>query len=185
MGIFNLFKKNTSVPRVDLVWLTSEAKLKGTLDYLKQNRTDLCVAWFVETQQAFNRHVNEENHMNIEIKMAESLRMYDLNNKSAVFLEHYPAYTREENLLATNRPSHICFMNSPEDTLFLLFEGKIRSIMQAMGVEQDQYIESDMVSSAVIKAQKKIEKRIPNDFNVRSSREWMDRFRAHYEMRLR
>lgn len=185
MGIFNLFKKNTSVPRIDLVWLASAAKYKGTLDHLKQNRTDLCVAWFEETQQAFNRYLNEENHLGIDIKMAESLSMYDLNNKNIVFLEHYPVYTREENLLSTYRPSHVCFMNSLEDTLFLLFKGKINTVMQAMGLEQDQYIESDMVSNAVIKAQKKLEKSIPSDFNVHSAKEWMDRYRSHYRLRMR
>jgi hypothetical protein len=184
MGIFSLFNKKPIVPRTDLVWLTSAAKCKGILDYLKKNRIDLCVAWFEETQRAFNRYLNEENHMNIEIKMAESLRLYDLNNKTAVFLEHYPLYTREANLLSDNKPENVCFMNSLDDTFFQLYRGNMTKLMQSMGLEEDQYIEDGLVSKAVIQAQKRLDKKIRDDFHARSAEEWMDRFRTYYQQHM-
>ena len=185
MGKFNLFNKNSLVPRTDLVWLTSAEKLRGTRDYLAKNKTDLCVAWFEETHRLFNRYLNEENHINIEIKMVETLRLYDLNNKTAVFLEHYPGYNREENLLSDNKPAHVCFMSSLDDTFFQLFRGYMDKLVRNMGLEEGQCIEHRMVSNAVIKAQKGLDKQIPNDFNARSGEEWMNRFRTYYEQHKR
>ncbi len=185
MGIFNLFNKDSITPRTDLVWLTSAAKLKGTLDYLAGNRTDLCVAWFEETRQAFNRTLNDQNRMNIEIRTAESLRLYDLNNKTAVFLEHYPVYTREADLLSSNKPAQVCFMNSLDDTLFQLFRGNIVKLMGSMGLQEDECIQSTMVSNTVIKAQKKLDKIIREDFHARSAAEWMDRYRTYYQQHKR
>jgi hypothetical protein len=185
MGIFSLFNKNSVVPRTDLVWITSAAKLKGTLDYLAKNSADLCVAWFEETHRVFNRYLIEENNIHIEIKMAESLRLYDLNNKTAVFLEHHPVYTKEAGLLSDNKPANVCFMNSLDDTIFQLFGGNIANLMRSMGLEDDQYIENSLVSTSVIKAQKKLEKNIREDFHARSGEEWMDRYRTYYQQHMR
>ncbi len=180
MGIFNLLNKNPVIPRTDLVWATQAGKLKGTRDYLKKNRADLCVAWFAETHRAFSRGLNEENGMNIEIRMADSLRLYDLNNKTAVFLEHYPVFTKEENLLLNNKPAEVCFMNSLDDILFQIFRGNIAKMMAAMGLKEDEYIESGMVTGTIMKAQKKMERQVRQDFNARSAQEWMNSYGTYY-----
>jgi hypothetical protein len=188
MGIFDLFKKNQVVPRIDFVWFSSAAKLNGTLDYLSKNRPDLCVAWFEETHRVFNRCFNEERHMNIEIKMAKYLRPHDLNNKNVVFLEHYPLYTREANLLSDNRynkPAYLCFMCSLDDTFFHLYRGSIEKIVRSLGLGEYDYIESRMVSNAVITAQKKLDKKIREDFNARSGEEWMEMYRTYYKQHRR
>jgi len=185
MGIFDVFNKISAVPRTDLVWITSAAKQKGAVDYLTKNRPDLCVAWFEQTQRTFNRHLNEENHLNIEIKLAGSMRLYDLNNKTAVFLEHYPVYSKEANLLSEYRPAHVCFLNSLDDPLFQLFGGNIASLMRGLGLGEDEYIENDMVRNAVMKAQKKLEKKFRDDFYARSGEEWMEMFRTYHQQHLR
>ncbi len=184
MGIMDLFNRDAAIQRIDLVWLHRAAKLKGAVDYLAKNKTDLCVAWFEETQLIFNRFF-EENHINIPIRMADSLRLYDLNGKTAVFLEHYPVYSREANLLSTNKPAQVCFMNSLDDTFFRLFGGKIEKLMRAMGVGEDENIESPMISATVIRAQKKLEKKVRDDFHARSGEEWMERYRTYWQHHLR
>jgi hypothetical protein len=184
MGIFDVFNKISAVPRTDLVWITSAAKQKGALDYLTKNRPDLCLAWFEQTQRTFNRHLNEENHMNIEIKLAGSMRLFDLNKKTAVFLEHYPVYSKEANLLSEYRPDHVCFLNSLDDSIFQLFGGNVASLMRGLGLGEDEYIENDMVGNAVMKAQKKLEKKFRDDFYARSGEEWMEMYRT-YHQRLR
>ncbi len=184
MRILELFNRDAAIPRIDLVWLNRAAKLKGAVNYLAQNRTDLCVAWFEETQLIFNRCF-EENHITIPIKMADSLGLYDLNKKITVFLEHYPLYSREAHVLSKNKPQSICFMNSLDDTFFRLFGGKIEKLMRAMGIGEDENIESPMISATVIRAQKKIEKKACDDFHARSGEEWMERYRTYCQHHLR
>jgi len=181
MGIFNLFNKEPAISRTDLIWINYAAKLNGTRDYLSKNKTDLCVAWFEETHRGFTRFLNEENHMNIGISMAGSLRLYDLGGKNAVFLEHYPLYKKEADLLSNYKPASVCFMNSLDDALFQIFGGNIAALMRGMGLGEEEYIENSMVTSSVIKAQKKVEKKIREDFYVRSGQEWIDRYRSYYQ----
>ena len=52
------------------------------------------------------------------------------------------------------------------------------------GGEED-FIENDMVSNAVIKAQKKVEKRIRDDFYARSGQEWIETYRTYHGQRFR
>lgn len=185
MGIFSLFSKTGSVPRTDLIWITAAAKLKGTPACLGNNRPDLCIAWFEETERTYNRILNEENQMNIGIKMAGSLRSFDCSGKTAVFLEHYPLYSREAALIEDYRPARVCFMNSLDDPLFQLFGGNIASLMRSLGLGEEEFIENDMVSNAVIKAQKKVEKRIRDDFYARSGQEWIETYRTYHGQRSR
>jgi hypothetical protein len=184
MGIFSL-SGNSAVQRTDLVWLTQAAKLKGTLDYLAKNRTDMCIAWFEETYRAYKQFVNEENQVTIEITLAESLAPYHLNDKNAVFLEHYPLYAKEANLLSEMKAANVCFMNSLDDAIFQLFGGNIAQMMRGMGLEEGQYIENKMVSSAVMRAQKKVEKNNRDVFYARSGSEWLEQYRTFSQQRRR
>lgn len=183
MGIFDLFKKTGPVPRTDLVWITAAAKLKWAPDYLTKDRPDLCIAWFEETRQAFNRRLNEDNRMNIEIQLAGSLGAFDCKGRTAFFLEHYPLYSREADLLVKCMPARVCFMNSLDDPLFQLFGGNIASLMRSLGLGEEEFVENDMVSNAVMKAQKKTEKKIRHDFHARSGREWIDAYRTYLRNR--
>jgi hypothetical protein len=185
MSIFSLFNQNAVVPRTDLVWINRDAKLKGTLDYLSKNRADLCVSWFEETQSRFKHWLNEENHLNIEIKMAEFLVPYHLDNKCVIFLEHNPVYSGEAKLLSEIKASQLCFLNSLDDPLFQIFGDSIAKLMRSLGIAEDQYIEHKMVSKAVINAQKKVEKNIRDIFYARSGAEWLQQYRIFYQSRIK
>lgn len=185
MGIFNLFSKNDVMPRTDLVWINQNAKIKGTLDYLSKDRADLCIAWFEETHSKFKHWLNDENHLNIEIKMAESLVPYHLDNKCVFFLEHNPVYSREANLLSEIKASRICFLNSLDDPLFQIFGDSIAQLMRSLEIAEDQYIEHKMVSKAIINAQKKVEKNIRDVFYARSGADWLKQYKLFYQSRIK
>jgi len=183
MGIFSIFSKNSEAPRTDRVWMTSATKLKGCMDYLKENRPDLCIAWFEDTYKMFNRYLNEENNMNIEIRMAAPMHTHQLENRRVVFLEHYPLYKKEAHLLSEKNAAGICFMNALDNTIFQLFGGNIEKMMRGMGVEENDYIESGLVSKSIISAQKRLEKNVPNDFYARSGSEWLQNYSLQYRKR--
>jgi hypothetical protein len=61
--------------------------------------------------------------MNIE-SISRIHAVFDLNKKTAVFLEHYPVYSKEANLLSEYRPDRVCFLNSLDDPILQLFGGK-------------------------------------------------------------
>lgn len=180
MGIFSLFSRNSQAPCTDLVWLTPEAKLRGTLKYISENKPGLCIAWFDDTRDRFYRCLNEENNMNIDIKSGSFLQPYHLENKNVVFLEHYPLYTKEAALLSGSNAASISFMNSFDDPVLKIFGSNITDIMRRLGLEEDQAVESPLVSRAIINARKRIEKKVRNDFHARSGAEWLEKYRSEY-----
>ncbi len=177
MGFFGLFNKNAYVARVDLLWLTPAVKLKGTLAYLDSTMTDLCVAWFEETYQAFTRYLNEEHRMNMDIRIADSITQNEIRNRKVVFLEHYPLYTKETKLISGCNPASIAFMNSLEDVLFCIFGGNMENVMRSLGLGENDFVENAMISKSIIRAQRRLEKGIRNEFNARSAAEWLSWYR--------
>ena len=176
MGLSDIFIRRPAAPRADLVWITRDAMLKCTLKFISGNKTDICVAWFDDTRERMHRFLNEENSVKIEIKSASSLQPYHLERKRVLFFEHYPLYTRESRLLSGCNAAGITFMSSFDDIILRMFGGNISGLMRRLGLEEDQYIESPMVSRAIIRAQKKLEKKVRDDFYVRSGEEWMNSY---------
>ena len=180
MSILSMFNINPAATRIDHVWLTDAAMMKGIIKHLSENKTDLCIAWFEDTREKFNRFLNTENHMNMQITMAESLTPQSLDNRIVVFLEHYPLHAKESALLSGKKAAKIFFMSSLEDVIFQLFGGNIAGMMRSMGLPEDEFIESGLVSSAITRAQKRLQKKVKNDFHARSGAEWMHWYKIQY-----
>ena len=177
MGIFNLFK-SSSAPRNDMVWQTHEAKLEGCLKMLTAKPVDICLAWFEDTRDKFDRFLNTEHQRDIKIVMAKSLFNDYLDNKSVLFLEHYPLYSKEANLLAGKNVHEVWFLSSLGDPIFKLFGDNLLSLMQKLGMGENECIEHNMVSKSILNAQKKLEKEVWSDFSATSGDDWLRQFRS-------
>ena len=99
MGILDFFSVKSAFPRTDIVWINRDAMYKNCAGFISEYRPDICIAWFTDAAERFNRLLNNEKKMNIQIKTAETLQTYHLDNKTVLFLEHYPLYSREDQLL--------------------------------------------------------------------------------------
>lgn len=176
MGLFSLLRGGGSVPRTDIVWQTGESKLRGFIDHLSKNRADLYIAWFEDTREMFAGSLPAGT----TITMAKSLQPYMLDSKHVVFLEHYPLYSRESVLLNGSRPLSVVFMNSLEDALFRLFAGNIAAVMKKLGMDENEQLESSLITGAIKNTQKRIDKKVRDDFYVRSGNEWVERYRTEY-----
>jgi hypothetical protein len=180
MGLFDFFKKSP-VKRSDMVYQTREAKMAGCLQFIKYNKPDICIAWFDETFEQYNHLLNTENLLGIEIKMAKALFPYSLETKNVVFLEHYPLFSKEDNLLAGKKSGNVWFFSSFDDAVLKVFGSNISSVMKRMGMAEDECIEHPMISKSIINAQKKMESKSRYDFQAKSGDEWILQFEKSKE----
>jgi hypothetical protein len=178
MGLFSSFKGNKAAPRTDLVWQTYEAKVKGCVDFLKNNKVDICVAWFQATNDQFNQFFSNQYRVNYKVVMANTLFPFSLDNKNVLFLEHYPMFSIEENLLGKSKPVKITFINSLEDPILKIVGGNISKMMDSLGMKKDECLEHPLISKSIIGAQKKIQKEIGFDFRAKSGDDWVTQFLA-------
>jgi hypothetical protein len=179
MGLFNAFKGSKSTPRIDMVYQTIEAKAKGCLEFLANNKIDLCVAWFENTRNEFTNLFESKPGLNIKISMATTLFPFSLDNKNVLFLEHYPLFSKEDNLLGKSRANNVWFINSLEDPIMKIFGVNISKMMEALGLGKDEFIEHKLVAKSIVNAQKKLEKGILTDFFAKSGDEWLKQFQAN------
>lgn len=179
VGIFSLFSKNSSAPRTDIIWMTEHAMLNNCIKFISENKADKYIAWFEDTYEKFNRFFNDENNMNISITMARSLQPYHIDGKNLIFLEHYPLYSKEAFLLTGNKPGKIIFLNSLDDTIFQLFAGNIKKLITALGLGENEYMEHQLISKSIVKAQKRLDKKVKDDFYVRSGEDWLNQYRIY------
>jgi hypothetical protein len=184
MGIFDFLTGKKAAPKTDIVWINREAMYKSCAGFISEYKPDIYIAWFNDTVENFNRLLNEEKGMNIQIKTGGALQPYHLDNKKILFLEHYPLYSKEIYLLTGNRPVKICFINSLDDVIFQLFGGNIASIMRGLGLDENEYIENTLVSKSIINAQKRLEKKVSNDFHARSAEEWLNNYRIYFQQNI-
>jgi hypothetical protein len=178
MGLFNVFKGSKYSPRTDLIWQNQQAKAQGCVNFLSKNKVDICVAWFEETQKMYQTILGRVMPRHPEIVLAKTLFPYSLDNKNVLFLEHYPLFSKEENLVGKAKPVKVWFVTSLDDALLSVFSGNVVQLMQRLGMKEDECIEHKMIGKSIINAQKRIEKESWTDFSAKSGDEWMKQFLA-------
>ena len=179
MGLFDAFKGSKFAPRTDLTWQNQEAKLRGSIMFLRDNKVNLCVAWFEETQRVFQEAFNRGVPKGPDIVLAKTLFPYSLDNKNVLFLEHYPLFSKEENLLGKAKPAKTWFVNSLNDPAMVLFKGNIDQLLERLGMKPDECLEHSMISASIVRAQKKLEKEVFTDYSAKSGDDWVRQFLAN------
>jgi len=184
MGLFNVLKGKKSFLRTDYTWQSQQAKMRGCVEFLSKNKVDICIAWFDETRNLYQSVVNKGINRSLQVEMARTLFPYSLDNKVVLVLEHYPLFSKEDNLIGKSKASSVYFVNSLDDALLSMFGGNLVQMMQKMGMAENERLEHKMISKSIINAQKKVEKEVWTDYSAKSGEDWARQFQSNKKQKF-
>ena len=198
MGFFSdLFggKKRANVELVpDQIWMTTDAKFTGLAEEAdKRSRSEtiaiLLVAHFPDVLARLEELVNQQLWdvpckavlaSDLKTDLATSLNLDESSIIDVIFGERHPLLSVDDRIeaFADELPCRCRFSHhvSLEDAVlkdFLSDWGE--TTLRKMGLNEDEAIESQMVSRRIRMAQQKIEDRSLGTFDAASAAEWMDK----------
>lgn len=173
---FNFFHSKSAAPKItDLIWLNADAKQKGFVQLLEQYPSAVIAAWFNETITRFLQILPAVLPKK-EIRNIRQLATPQVDNRPVILLEHYPLFSREEQLMQHWKAAGIYVLNSLDEPLFSFFGGEnITPLLQKMGMQENESIEHPMVSKALKNAQQKLDKLVITEHGAASQQEWFRR----------
>ncbi len=158
----------------DRAYMTTIAKMHACLELSQKDNSYVFIAWFRETATAFRKYFLEHGASAERIIYCKQLNASSLNNKKPVFTEHYPIYTREEELVKGWGIEKIPVYSALDEPLFKHFGSeKLIPMMKLMGMKENEVIEHSMVTRSIIKGQRKIESQVNFEQDAGSQEEWM------------
>jgi len=174
--MFGMFsKKQKPVPVTDLVWMNEKAKKLGLLQVLKEKPGAILCAWFDETAGIFEQFLKDQQ-VEIPVYTQRQLHRSIAEGKTVIFLEHYPLFTKEQEIFASLSGSPIIIFSSFEEPLLQQFGGdRIQFLMRAMGGKEEEPVSHKLISLSLHKAQQKLEKKIAYEQGAVSMTEWFRR----------
>ncbi len=204
MGLFSSSKASRPTPS-DKVWKTRNACLKGTatqaLLAARESKIPIVVTFFEEAHQAFIEFLHQngipfkevssfgdidllENKNTIAVLRAEGTGFASSIHKevkaSILLFGRYPLADKENHVvenLATHFPgSNLSFCVSLEDAFFGFFGSEnLKTMMDSIGMKEDEFIEHRFVSKAIKNAQETLGKKVLVETKARSEKEWMQK----------
>lgn len=93
--------------------------------------------------------------------------------------EHHPAYSQEQTLLLHLMPliphAQISFFTSLDEPFMkILGNSRITTVLQRMGIQEDENIEHSLVTKSIARTQQKIEKKAAKKIIANSQQEWLE-----------
>ncbi len=173
--MFGLFrKKDSGIPVTDRVVIEEAAKWKALADVYAANPRTIIVCWFEETFEKGMAWFTEAGITGPEFILAREISSRGKGGAAPVFAEHYPLSSRETALFQSLQLEKAIIYSSLREPLFTRFgSDKIIGLMRQLGMKEDELIEHTMISSAIRRAQEKIEAKNGPDLGARSQEEWM------------
>lgn len=171
--MFGLFsKKDKGVKVVDKIWISDEAKFRACLEFIKNDRHIVFVAWFEETRSALQAYF-KENNVEDQVYLADYLNVAQAN-KELLFVEHHPLASEEQRKAKELGKDEITVLSSLSEPIFQLFGGeRIVEMMHKMGIKDDEMIEHNMISNSIKNAQEKIASKALISGSARSQANWL------------
>lgn len=177
MSLFNWFgkKEPPTVTAKSLVWMHAAARQKGVLQLMQKHSNSVLVAWFPETQRQWQTFMQQQGFNN-KVMIARQINAVQLVNKMVILLEHYPLASKESAFLESLHSDSILITSSLDEPLFNYFGGdRISKLLEGMGMNGDEAIEHELVTSAIRNAQRKLEKNVLMEQTANSMQEWFDK----------
>jgi hypothetical protein len=175
---FNLFgKKEEETPEsifTDRTYMSETAKTNACIAFAKAQPDTLFICWFSETLKKF-KTIFAEHKLN-EMKVVDAKNMHSgmLQNKNAVFAEHYPLHEKELALVEHWPLEKIIVYSSMDEPLFKHFGSeKMIPLMKLLGMKEDEVIEHSFVTKSIIKGQGKIAAIVCTEQLANSQEEWL------------
>lgn len=174
MGILDFFGKKTHLPKTkDLVWKSIAAKFKACQSIMEQYPGAVWLAWFPQSISDLKQFCLANGLSCPDVKTARNFQSIGPDNKTIVFLEHFPLPDEENEILSKFMNSEIIFLNGLDEALFRQFGGdRIIGLMDKLGMAEDEKIEHQMISNSIKNAQEKIQKKVQFPNQANSAGDW-------------
>ena len=165
--MFGLFKKKNNPDAVtvtDKVVISEPAKLALLLEAWNKQPQSVIVCWF------------EDSLEKITVLLVRDALTAQRAGRTPIFAEHYPLLSKEQEAFRAMHLEKAVVYSSLREPLFNQFGGeRIIQVMQQLGMKETELIEHSMISSAIRKAQDKIEQKTGLDHLSRSQEEWIEK----------
>ncbi len=185
--MFGFFKKKPELEMTDIIWKNDTAKQNGILKHISTNEKFILLYYFQDTKDRMAETLHHANityaeHAGSSEKIvfiqADHLSItYSIHERTICFLEHHPSAAVEKPVLDNLLESGIkkvLFFNYFNEPLFRYFGAdRILTILEKMGLEEDQPIEHPMISQSIKNAQQKIDEKVSFTSNTKNSKDWI------------
>lgn len=177
--MFGLFKKKNNpetIPVTDKVVISEQAKLAVLLEAWNKQPQSVIVCWFEDSLEKISAYMNEHSSVAVPVLLVRDALTAQRAGRTPLFAEHYPLHSKEQEAYQGMHLEKAVVYSSLREPLFNQFGGdKIIHVMQQLGMKETELIEHSMISSAIRKAQDKIEQKTPLDHLARSQEEWIEK----------
>lgn len=198
MGLFDLLfcgKKQTNVEVLpDRIWMTTDAKFIGLAKNVAMCSNSeavaiLLVAHFPDVLTRLET-IADQQHSDVPIKavvaanlnteLGASLNLDESSIIDVIVGERHPLPSADDRLEAfANEFPCRCRLSrhvSLEDAVMKVFAGEwVQNMLRKLGMTEDEFIESQLVSRRIRKAQQKIEGTAFGSLNAESAAEWLEK----------
>jgi hypothetical protein len=174
--MFSFFsKKELETKVVDRVFISSTAKQAAVREQLRNNQSITILTWFEESYDLIQTLI-KSNNLQAEIYLPREIAAHNIRGKAVLFLEHYPLINKEKKLLEKLQLKEAIFYSALDEPIFKHFGGgHIISMMEKLGLSENEAIEHPMISSAIKNAQEKISKNVTIDHSALSQADWFSK----------
>ncbi len=176
--LFNLFGKKDETSEnhvfIDRAYVTTAAKMSACAELAKKEPNHIFICWFANTAVTFKEFFGQQGLDENRITESHFLHGGKLENKTPVFVEHYPLHTKELELIKNWGCKNIPVYSAMDEPLFKHFGSeKLIPLMKILGMKEDEVIEHSMVTKSIIKGQEKIAEQVIFEQSASSQAEWM------------
>jgi hypothetical protein len=174
--MFSFFgKKEIKTKIIDRVFISSKAKQGVILEQISVDPETIIVTWF-DNSYAEIKNLVQSNNLKAEISLSREISAHNIAGKKVLFYEHHPSINKERELLEKLQLKEAIFYSALEEPLFKHFGGnRIISMMEKLGLSENEAIEHQMISSAIKNAQEKISQNAVLDHSAQSQADWFSK----------
>ena len=174
----------------DALRLITEGKIPVVIPYFSESQekiiqflsTNNVPYHLIETDGSADKMIQELVVLVLDLKFFRSVESIDFVKKLSIkkkiqllFSGHYPLPAKEKKFLARFSALKIqsVFYSSLDEPSFEIFgASQIISVMEKLGVKDEEAIEHQMVSKAMGRAREKIENKVKFEHEASSEKEW-------------
>ena len=170
-------KKDPSIPIKNKVLTNKTAKWEVCKDLLHKHPETIFIAWFEDSASELKVVLQlGETESDSKVMLATRPGFHHKPQGNIIFVERYPLKAREQEFFKTIGLSEVSCYCSLDDALLEYFGSQnIASLMQKMGMKENEVVESGMIDNSIERAQERLDEKIVVDQSARSQREWMER----------
>jgi len=167
-------KKEQSIPVKNKVLFNKAAKWQVCKELFESNPETLFVAWFEDSAAELKAVLKGETENAVLLASRPGFHLRP--GAKLIFVERYPLKNREQEFFKTMRLSEVTCYCSLDDALMEYFGSKkIISLMEKLGMKENEIIESSMIDNSLERAQEELNKKILVERTAGSQKEWMER----------